>query len=596
MKVQSHITFPSIFLLSLLLLLIVSIHPSCGLERRRKKVVASKDEADPLKNEKEDECYVLDDGKVVCDDEDYISEKIKDNDDGEEDDFINVEIDDYYGDEDDHEFDDEFDDDDDEFDDDDDIPNHRHAKCVDNHELCDFWATHGECEANPNYMLQNCQKSCNSCQHAQHASSSSSSFSSSSKKKKSSITTIKDMIQAKEQESDDILSQISNYGVAQTAQGQDEEKTLFIIRKSLNYMKNYVHAPTPTHRMPQYVLDTCTNNEKLCSYWAALGECEANPSFMVTKCAPACLSCHKIDFDTRCPSRDSNAIPGLYPGSLNAMFERIVKEAPGNQTEQSQIDAAEGKIGPDGITPIYTVQVHRRPTHDSPPPNDDGTIPTNAQQDKEGEPWVITFDNFLSDEECDHLIQLGYKNKYERSKDVGSKTADGSFTAIESQGRTSANAWCDSKSGCREEPIAKRVMDRLSTTLNIPTGNMEDFQMLKYQVGEFYRTHHDYIGHQKDRKCGPRILTFFLYLSDVDEAGGTSFPQLGGEGDGKDGLVVTPKKGRALLWPSVMNYDPLVKDGRTTHQALPVEKGTKFAANAWIHLYEYVQTHKEGCA
>ena len=69
---------------------------------------------------------------------------------------------------------------------------------------------------------------------------------------------------------------------------------------------------------------------------------------------------------------------------------------------------------------------------------------------------------------------------------------------------------------------------------------------------------HDYIVHQKDRLCGPRVLTFFLYLSDVDEGGGTSFADLG--------IVVSPKKGRALLWPSVMNYDPSLKDGRTRHE------------------------------
>jgi hypothetical protein len=30
---------------------------------------------------------------------------------------------------------------------------------------------------------------------------------------------------------------------------------------------------------------------------------------------------------------------------------------------------------------------------------------------------------------------------------------------------------------------------------------------------------------------GPRILTFFLYLSDVEEGGETSFPQLGISGE-----------------------------------------------------------------
>jgi prolyl 4-hydroxylase len=90
-----------------------------------------------------------------------------------------------------------------------------------------------------------------------------------------------------------------------------------------------------------------------------------------------------------------------------------------------------------------------------------------------------------------------------------------------------------------------------------------------------------------DRQCGPRILTFFLYLSDVEEGGGTNFPQLD--------LTVAPKKGRALLWPSILNSNPLAKDGRTSHQALEVVAGLKFAANGWIHMYDYVTPQKAGC-
>jgi prolyl 4-hydroxylase len=90
--------------------------------------------------------------------------------------------------------------------------------------------------------------------------------------------------------------------------------------------------------------------------------------------------------------------------------------------------------------------------------------------------------------------------------------------------------------------------------------------------------------------CGPRILTFFLYFSDVQEGGGTNFPQL-------DNLTITPKKGRALLWPNVLNAHPLVQDYRTVHQALAVvsQGTTKFAANEWIHTYNYASAQQAGC-
>ena len=265
--------------------------------------------------------------------------------------------------------------------------------------------------------------------------------------------------------------------------------------------------------------------------------------------APSCQSCSQIDFDARCPKRAADAVPGLKPGELNLMFERIVNTAPGNQTEETQIFAKEKKVQDDG-TPFYTVQVHSRPESPAEVADENGVIAIDAKKDREEAPWVITFDNFVTDEECDHLIQLGYKNGYKRSMDVGTKTADGSFSSKESSTRTSENAWCSDKSDCRNDNISYRVRERIANVTQIPSVNFEDFQMLKYEEGQFYRTHHDYIPHQRDRACGPRILTFFLYLSDVEEGGGTGLGEING------GLVVGPKKGKALLWPSVMNYDP----------------------------------------
>jgi len=69
--------------------------------------------------------------------------------------------------------------------------------------------------------------------------------------------------------------------------------------------------------------------------------------------------------------------------------------------------------------------------------------------------------------------------------------------------------------------------------------------------------------------------------------GGTNFPQLD--------ITVLPKRGKALLWPSVYNSDPMKMDSRTYHQALPVEEGTKFAFNGWIHQFDYVTPQSKGC-
>jgi hypothetical protein len=41
-------------------------------------------------------------------------------------------------------------------------------------------------------------------------------------------------------------------------------------------------------------------------------------------------------------------------------------------------------------------------------------------------------------------------------------------------------------------------------------------------------------------------------------------------------MTVTPKRGRAVLWPSVYDEDPNKKDPRTVHTALRVIKGIKY--------------------
>ena len=43
----------------------------------------------------------------------------------------------------------------------------------------------------------------------------------------------------------------------------------------------------------------------------------------------------------------------------------------------------------------------------------------------------------MQEEDCKHIIDLGYKSKYERSEDVGELLADGSYDSKRSLSRTS---------------------------------------------------------------------------------------------------------------------------------------------------------------
>jgi prolyl 4-hydroxylase len=98
-----------------------------------------------------------------------------------------------------------------------------------------------------------------------------------------------------------------------------------------------------------------------------------------------------------------------------------------------------------------------------------------------------------------------------------------------------------------------------------------------------YWEHHDYIDLQGERddevQEGHRILTAFLYLNEVEEGGGTTFTSLN--------MTVTPKTGRLLIWPSVLDDAPKEIDWRTEHEAEAVKKGRKYGANIWFHNRPY---------
>lgn len=265
---------------------------------------------------------------------------------------------------------------------------------------------------------------------------------------------------------------------------------------------------------------------------------------MNVSCAPVCQACEYMLIENRCPL-DPNAVNAWYPGSVNTMFERII-------------------TSPEYVK--YEPKVLSRPEYVNGDTSENATYQLG--------PWMLVMENFVSESEARRLIELGGIEGYERSSDVGALKFDGTFDNNVNEGRTSENAWC--QKDCYNDPMAKAVMDRITNVTTIPEPNSEYLQLLRYEVGQFYQTHHDLISHQLTRQPGVRLLTVYIYLNDVEEGGGTNFPHLG--------LTVTPKLGRVVLWPSVLNEDPNQIDHRTEHQALPVIKGVKYGTCMFCQL------------
>ena len=243
----------------------------------------------------------------------------------------------------------------------------------------------------------------------------------------------------------------------------ETEKTRKVLEESGLYYYNEVLEK------PEYakVRRHCQNRNSKCSYWAAIGECEANPKYMAMHCALACQTCLKLDLSQRCPV-DESMKDALKSGELHSMFENIVMNS----------DFAK-----------YQPSIHSRPAEIS-KDIEDKYFPDGSNVTSKIGPWVVTLENFLSDEECDALVEFGHKLGFQRSKDIGEINFDGTFSSSENNGRTSTNAWCNDE--CNSHPLVSQVLIRMGEITKTPVMNQEPLQLLNYQVGQFYQRHHDF--------------------------------------------------------------------------------------------------------
>jgi len=180
---------------------------------------------------------------------------------------------------------------------------------------------------------------------------------------------------------------------------------------------------------------------------------------------------------------------------------------------------------------------------------------------------LFTIDNFLNDDECNHLIKL-IDEKSERSKVSGGK--DGWNV---SDYRTSSTATLPT-----DNEIVKSIDNKIHEATGIDKNLGEHIQGQKYEVGQQFKMHTDYFDkgtpdydiHTKDK--GQRTMTFMIYLNDVEEGGETEFHNLE--------LKFKPKKGQAVVWHNIdenFNENP-----DTIHSGLPVINGTKYIITKWF--------------
>lgn len=191
-------------------------------------------------------------------------------------------------------------------------------------------------------------------------------------------------------------------------------------------------------------------------------------------------------------------------------------------------------------------------------------------------PLVVVIANFLSQDECQDLINYA-NNNFKNAKVIDDSTGQ----LVERPNRTSMNAYF--KRG--ESPLIAEIERRIAKTINWEAERAEPIQVLRYQNGGEYKPHYDWfdpnsVGGQKNiKQAGQRVGTFLMYLSDVEAGGATAFPKLGFE--------IRPKAGMALYFADIHSDGSI--DPQTLHSSVPVIRGTKYLATKWLREQPYPQ-------
>ncbi|KAJ5540006.1 hypothetical protein N7513_008338 [Penicillium frequentans] len=217
-------------------------------------------------------------------------------------------------------------------------------------------------------------------------------------------------------------------------------------------------------------------------------------------------------------------------------------------------------------------------------------------------PLILYLENFLSDEEADHLVDISV-DKYKPSI-----VYDGKTEQVDPSKRLSDRALLDRDDTVRCLEDRARAFQGWRPHLYI-----ERMWAQRYNASGHYRHHYDWAGTLA--RGGDRLSTFMVYLGADCEGGGTNFPRLamppgkewcrfleceedgaeaqiqagdldsdpnqnlGGIPKQKPGITFKPIKGNAIFWENLRSDGTGYSE--TWHAAYPVTSGTKVGLNIW---------------
>jgi hypothetical protein len=106
--------------------------------------------------------------------------------------------------------------------------------------------------------------------------------------------------------------------VAQEVEGPERVATHEILKQTQIYMTTEVSKTEYDD-----VRDKCLLQYRLCSFWAAIGECQDSSKHMALNCAPTCQTCHLLRYDPAEIGEVSSPVKGFNDYIINQVWRHM---------------------------------------------------------------------------------------------------------------------------------------------------------------------------------------------------------------------------------------------------------------------------------
>ena len=316
-----------------------------------------------------------------------------------------------------------------------------------------------------------------------------------------------------------------------------------------------------------------------CREWAASGQCEANPGYMLVECERSCGVGSKCHVGSSSRYQVHGSLPRPDPAFSGAQstpttlymttdhFPFVWPSVPGVTTAVAL--PADLALPPLSAGENNRTSIHLRAI---------GTSPR-----------VFEAVEVASSDEVAAIMRLAQPLVKASVTYTG-----GSLT--QNEARTSDTGWLrlPAEGATGDEAMLRRVWLRLASLARVDLRASENMQAIHYGEGAHYHYHIDTGG---SPIIASRAVTALLYLNDGFEGGETNFA-IGGaaeamrnvhkvrhEFDGcqtKQGYTIRPRAGHAALFYNLMP-NSMQKDFFSWHASCDVFNGQKWSANLWLH-------------